>query len=379
MEFPQPDGIAPADTDLGLLQRGRGAGWLRAAAAGPAGVDRLLACVARDPRWDSQVEPRGDYYATLALHLRVPPETLPVAAAADDDWLRLEVLRAMACRGSAAAGSVLAEAGGADDEDEPAPRRRRAPVAADAPISALLAVAGTELRPPYRKEILRRLRTTTDEAEIAALRKASLDVSCPGWPLAMQVLGLRDDPTPLPVAEELLAANQPGGKRAWAFGYVRALSPSRSLPLARGWLGLPDGRGAVAEAVFSKHAEPSDAPALLAALSAATDYFAISDLAKALGRLPLAEPCPLLDRVYVESADSYARARAVDAMAATDPAFGEKWATECLWDCEESARVRGAECAPLTAEVVARLNELADDDCEDSDVREAAHRRLGQG
>jgi hypothetical protein len=335
----------------------------------------LLACVAQDPRWDRQVEPRGDYYARLALHLSVPATALPIAADPDDDWLRLEVLQSMADRGSTPARRLLAEVRGADEEDEPAPRR--ATIAPDAPIQVLLGVSDTELRPPYRKEILRRLRTTSDDSEIAALRKASLDMSAPGWPLAMRVLGLRDDPTPLPVAEAVLAADQPGAKRAWAFRYVRTLSPARSLPLARGWLGLRDGRGAVAERIFAEHAELSDAPALLAALSIADDYYAICDLVKAIGRLPSAGPFALLDQVYVESGYSYARARVVDAMKLTDPAFGEKWATECLWDCEEAARIRGAESAPLTAAVLSRLEELANDVHEDSDVREAAGRRFG--
>jgi hypothetical protein len=373
MDFP-PDGLAPPDTDLGLLQRGRGAGWLRAARS-PAGADLLLACVARDPRWDRQVEPRGDYYAQLALHLSVPPSALPAVADPDDDWLRREVLQGMAARGSAAAGRLLAGIGGVDDElDEPS--RRRDDIAADAPVELLLESAAA-LTGPHHKEILQRLRTTDDESEIAALRKAALDVDSPGWRLAMQVLGRRDDPTAIPVAAAMLEADQPGGKRAWAFRYVRTLSADHSLPLAREWLALPDGRGDVAACVLSLHAELSDAPAILTSLSTANDYYAICDLVKALGRLPEAGPFELMDRVYVESGYSYARGRAVDSMAATDPAFGAKWATECLWDCEESVRAKGAEFAPLTSDVTARLEELAADVHEYASVREAAHRRLG--
>lgn len=374
MDFPA-DGLDPPDTDLGLLQRGRGAGWLHAAESS-SGADLLLACVARDPRWDRQVEPRGDYYAQLALLLSVPPAALPVAADPDDDWLRLEVLQGMASRGSADAERLLADAGGVDDEPAAEPSRRRDDIAADAPVEALLATAAA-LTGPHRKAILHRLRTTEDESEIAALRKASLDVDSPGWRLAIQVLGQRDDPTPIPVAAAMLEADRPGGKRAWSFRYIRTLSAARSLPLARAWLDLPDGRGDVAACVLSLHAELSDAPAILASLSTANDYYAICDLVKALGRLPEAGPFELMNRVYVESGYSYARGRAVDAMASTDPAFSGKWASECLWDCEESIRARGAELAPLTSGVTARLEELAGDVHEYAAVREAARSRLG--
>ncbi|GAB3432283.1 hypothetical protein [Flindersiella endophytica] len=307
MDFP-PDGLAPPDTDLGLLQRGRGAGWLRARAAGSrAGADLLLACVAHDPRWDRQVEPRGDYYAQLALHLSVPPAALPVAADPDDDWLRLQVLQGMASRGSAAAARLLADAGGVDDgEASEAPSRQQNFITADAPVEVLLGTAAS-LMSSHRKAILQRLRTTSDESEIAALRRASLEVDSPGWRLAIQVLAQCDDPTAIPVAAAVLEADQPGGKRAWAFRYIRTLSAGRSLPLARAWLSLPDARGAVAACVL--------------------------------------------------------------------PAFGATWATECLWDCEESVRARAAEFAPLTPDVTTRLTELAEDVHEYPIVCEAAGRR----
>jgi hypothetical protein len=129
--------------------------------------------------------------------------------------------------------------------------------------------------------------------------------------------------------------------------------------------------------VFAEHAELVDAPAVRAALAAADDYCTISSLAEALGRLGEAGPFPELDEIYVHSAYSYARARAVQAMAATDPTFAERRASECLWDCEESVRIQGALSAPLEHAALDRVRDLATDEFDDPDVRAAARSRLG--
>ncbi len=60
--------LDPADTLLGQLQRGRGAGFLRAMREEPAFVhSQLIECVTRDPRCETQIETRSDYYARLIL------------------------------------------------------------------------------------------------------------------------------------------------------------------------------------------------------------------------------------------------------------------------------------------------------------------------
>ncbi|MDT0268778.1 HEAT repeat domain-containing protein [Streptomyces sp. DSM 44915] len=67
---PTETGIAPSGTLLGLLQRGRGDGWLHALAAPRAeAVAALEHCVLHDPRPDWQLERRSLYYARLYLEL----------------------------------------------------------------------------------------------------------------------------------------------------------------------------------------------------------------------------------------------------------------------------------------------------------------------
>lgn len=380
MHFSQIEHAEPADTTVGKLQRGRGAGWLEAAAS-DSGVELLLACLTDEPRWDRQVESRADYYATLALQLSVSVAALPAGASDDDEWIVDEVIEAMARRGWTEASLLRRATPDSEDLNRSEPERadrgqrsaRSAKTLVDAPIEDLL---GAGWGGSFPKAVVHRLRTTRDQAEVDALRRVAQEVEHPGWRLAIHALSRRADLSALDVVERVLAADETGAIRASAFRFVTALPATDSLPLARSWLSHVDGRGAVAASVFAEHAEVVDAPALRSALAAADDYYTMSSLAEALGRLAEAGPFPELDEIYVHSAYSYARARAVQAMAATDSTFAERWAIECLWDCEESVRIQGALFAPMERAVVDRLQELRDDEFEDPDVRQAARSRL---
>ncbi|MBM7519800.1 hypothetical protein [Nocardioides nitrophenolicus] len=382
MHFPQIEHAAPAASPLGMLQRGRGSGWSEAAAS-DSGAELLLACLAHEPRWDRQVESRADYYASLALHLAVPVDALAACANGDDDeWIVDEVIEAMARRGSVEAALLRRATPDAADvnhcEPERADRGTRSPMSSmtsvDASIEDLLGAPWTGAFP---KAVVHRLRTTSDQTEVDALRRVAREVEHPGWRLAVHVLSRRGDISALDVVERVLETDESGPARATAYRFVTALPSAVSLPLARSWLSHTDGRGAVASAVFAKHAEVEDAPAVRAALAVADDYYTMTSLAHALGRLAEVGPFPELDEIYLHSAYSYARARAVQAMATTDSAFAERRAMECLWDCEESVRVQGALLAPMEQAALDRLRQLAADELEDPDVRAAARARLG--
>lgn len=376
VELPQVPGTAAPESELGLLQRGRGSGWLRAADRLD-GQALLLKCLGSDPRWDHQVESRSDYYAMLALRLDLPMAALlPLAMAEDPDeaWIALSTLEAMARRGSVGARDVLSQLR-YDEVDDPhrPPVGPRPQVAADASVDVVLA----GIHPAFPRALVHRFQHTQQSREVDALRAAA--AACPnpwGRRFALRVLGLRGDTTPLEAVETVLASDEVGAGRAAAWHYVSALPPAISLPLVRQWLAKDDGRSRVAAGVLAEHAEASDTSAVRRALSRAVDYYTICDLVTALGQLPDGGPFPELATVYVGSAYSYARMRAVTAMAATDPSFGETWAEECLWDCEDVSREVGARYVPLTARAVERLRELAGDVHEDTAVREAAAARL---
>src|SRR5919202_1510768 len=96
--------IAPADTLLGQLQRGRGRGFVRALREDVSVVrPLLLECVTHDPRWDRQIESRSDYYAALIMHTAMSLDpfdaylhALSGAAAGDPNDLVLNTMCALA-------------------------------------------------------------------------------------------------------------------------------------------------------------------------------------------------------------------------------------------------------------------------------------------
>lgn len=64
----EPKYLADSDTLLGMLERGRGAGYLLAIETIPSTVwPLLIECITNDPRLDRQVEDRADYYSSLIL------------------------------------------------------------------------------------------------------------------------------------------------------------------------------------------------------------------------------------------------------------------------------------------------------------------------
>lgn len=108
--------IAPADTLPGQLQRGRGAGFLRALQEEPETVHPLLfECITGDYRWDGQVESRDDYYARLCIatemsldplreYLRITPD-----GREGDTALVVSTLGRMAALGNGPALAILRE------------------------------------------------------------------------------------------------------------------------------------------------------------------------------------------------------------------------------------------------------------------------------
>src|SRR5688500_14399376 len=70
----------------GMLQRGRGLGWIRAEQHADTGRAVLVGVLSEDPRWDRQVEARSEYYATLTVALRLTARDLVGAVEpADED------------------------------------------------------------------------------------------------------------------------------------------------------------------------------------------------------------------------------------------------------------------------------------------------------
>ena len=371
MRLQQVRGAARPSTVLGLLQRGRGAGWVQVA-RGAAESDVLLEAIRTDMRWAAPVESREDYFATLALHVKLPAAAVAEAAGhSDDEDYAREILAAMAKRGSADAEAELAKLPPDDDGVfDPWVPPEQPP--ADAPIDVVMSSA----RPPYPTAILERLRLTQIDREVANIRQAALDPSdTQQWRLALRVLRDRRDPVLVPQLEHWLTSDNPT-LRIGARWYAEALPAAAALPLARAWLAFDDDRGRMSKRVMRFHAEPADVPVIRAALEVEANYYAAGDLVAALARHPVQGPYPELERVYVTAAYSHTRGEAAAAMAASDPGFGSRYAIECLWDCEPDARIAGIRHTPLTGAWRRRIQELAEDKHEEPSVRDAARERL---
>ena len=111
---------ADPDTLLGLLQRGRGAGYRRSLVQRDEARPLVVHCITRDPRWDRQLEERACFYAALVAELNIDLSLLRAAYAGplgtttvlhangastvvvpddSDAWLALEVFEFVARRG----------------------------------------------------------------------------------------------------------------------------------------------------------------------------------------------------------------------------------------------------------------------------------------
>ena len=72
---------AEPSTLLGLIQRGRGAGFGAALTQPALARDHVVDCIVGDPRWDHQVEQRDWRYAVLVAELGIELARLRAAYA----------------------------------------------------------------------------------------------------------------------------------------------------------------------------------------------------------------------------------------------------------------------------------------------------------
>jgi hypothetical protein len=80
-----PPDLAPPQSPEGQLQRGHGA-VARKILVGdvPDARDMVLGCIRADPRWDSQLDARADYYAVMSQTLGVALDEIAAVIAADE-------------------------------------------------------------------------------------------------------------------------------------------------------------------------------------------------------------------------------------------------------------------------------------------------------
>jgi hypothetical protein len=408
---------------LGLLQRGRGAGYRQAILAPQKAVDRVVECVADDPRWDHQVEDRGWFYAGLVAELGVDLARLraafdqpPHEGGDDAAWIALSVFELSARRGIPGAmnelrrylrsgrdaelalehilpAATLSESGLLEEilefadatqlresmwavEDlnvSPWPEWRRASSVVDAAVATVL-----EWRRTPRAAPADWARGRNEQLRSVLVQKGS--EASPGTPLAsLTALADGQDNALLGVAATLL--NDPSLRgivhvatrhTLWNLTSPSALTWARSMAsedTEGGWAALQ---------LFARLAEPGDLPKLRQLLERAValgddGIRAQCSVVEALGRLRDGESVAVIESLFETTVYSYLRSRCAEALSVTASDFRSRLAIECLWDCEPAARLLAVQTAARGSPTVdIRLAQMANDVTEDEACRRSA-------
>ncbi|MDZ7734576.1 MAG: hypothetical protein U5R31_17165 [Acidimicrobiia bacterium] len=264
---------------------------------------------------------------------------------------------------------------GVDEERSTRTSARPTKPSMGAPIEEVL---GFDWGPVPPKALIHRLVNEATSEEVEAIRSAALLPWERRGRLPFLILGRRNDPSGLSIAEEVFSTNTKGAERASSLRYICDLGAETTLPIARRWLGSSDERSGVAARLMALHSEARDVDSIRISLSEAWEnrwMYPLCDLMDALARHRESGPFPELRQVFEEVGYSYARSRAATALAAVDPEFPDTFAVECSRDCESETWRIGAQNA-LPTSVWDRLTEMASDPCESTDVVAAASERL---
>lgn len=392
---------APAGSLIGLVQRGRGLG-ARMAAEDPAAAAELVhGCIRWDWRWDS-VDQRALYLARLVRDLELPlgPVVEGLGAGEESSERAARVLGLLALDGSGEAREVLrvyVEEGEHwvavleemasrwpvewwDDLEDTARERLgdrdRAELWAD-PWNRWGLAGPRPVRGPRGPKPLAEvdnaglLELLADPGESEERRTVALDVLDDRGP----------EPGVIPLVPSLGKAD--GKYMLWPLiGVVDKLG-ALALPAAREWAAATDPKWLRLRglSVLAEYGEVEDIPVLVADLErdwVKRRWCGPKRTADGLARFgaEARDAVSLLRRFWLWTPHSYERVSYLEALGEIDPTRLESVYVECLWDCEEDARLLGARYAPDQPEVRGRLAYLRDDPMEEETVRAAALERL---
>jgi hypothetical protein len=406
--------IAPVETLMGKLQRGRGSGYLDALADdASAARAAVIECVIKDPRWDSQVEARSTYYANLMIALDSGPDSLEAHLFGDDDYvdedehrtgLTLHVLGDLARRGRQEAIPILrryvstgwnwrwaleelvhldftdATHGLSDaiasrfTNDSDLLEAMREAGLAPGPWSAsnprvgraLDAIAADQAR-------WKRAEFPPIESMIAALNGSEAERHA-----ALVNLGTLRSPLVVEAAEAAIRTGSAELRRVARRALFRTTAPGM-VERARSWATENNELSEVALKVLAHYGTSTDLPLIRRQLAEgwARDYlYQACTAVEGLGRLADVASADPIESIYLETTYSYLRRRAAQALAVIWPQFDETLAVESLWDCEDETRAVGCAHASWSqAAVRYRIRELASDRMEDQVVVSAATAR----
>ncbi|KJS63563.1 hypothetical protein VM95_01420 [Streptomyces rubellomurinus] len=385
---------APANTLLGLLQRGRGQGALIASEDPAAATELVHACIRYEWAWEPMLDQRARYHARLVRDLKLEIGPIAELLSADAHAFRraLDVLALLAGADADAREALrayvrdgerwitvlerMAEDWPVEWWDDLADTARRRIVDGGRPNAWGRCWERWGIPVPPRDPLPARarlpelpnddlLRLLADPAEPDERKSDALDqLSCRA-----------PDPRILPLVPTLGAAH------GALTGVVLGLD-ALALPAAREWVTSTDPWPAkLAHVVLARFGDTRDVPALLDALERAwanRTWSGPGYLAAALARSgpAAADAASLLRRFWLHTPHSRDRAAYLEALAAIGAAGLPEAYQESLWDCEANARLLGVERAPDRPYALRRIADLRDDPMEEPEVRRAAEVRL---
>jgi hypothetical protein len=448
---------ADPNTLLGQLQRGRGEGYRHALAIPRHKAwEYLLDCICNDPRLDSQVENRAEYYARLTIETGLDLNPLVQYVKEyddkDQDWntsLAVETIGELVKRDYKDSAARLCDyvrwgqgwewilefliAGKDSNQHAKVASIIEERFPGDVELENALAWFDFNLEPwatlarhsarvGRLKDSPRKISGTgsesalpADVASLSADRLLELANKTNYWKLAKMIrkvvkpsdldllvksvsleipfvanvalagLAQLAPPTIFEWLEDFWSSNpdMPGFVRRRAGEVMVSLPPELTMPLARERLHHQEWHERwLAEDLFEAHAAPEDIPVLCDAIRESLlddekNCYRLCNLVDAFLNFPGMGSITELSDVFAQFRYSYGRARAAEAINVTAPdSFREKFALECLWDCEARTRRLASETVPWEQTGVAdRFGQLAADQWEDEDVRaEAKHR-----
>ncbi|MFE9635520.1 hypothetical protein [Streptomyces sp. NPDC006463] len=386
------------DSLLGLLQRGRGLGAVRARQDPAAAAPLVYDVIRRDWRWDG-VDDRGLFHARLLRDLGLSPAPVVAQLAGDEDacmraidvlellalggcdeareglrahvregahWIR--VLESVADRWPVAWWEDLEEAARyriRAEEDLPWPCEPWIRFGVETRVFPALPAEALDER--SGEELLALLADTRsgDGTKSGALRELARRAPDEALIPLVPSLGTSDGRRSLPaltrVVEGLGALAVPAARR-WAQD-------------EREWLAR------LGADVLADHLGPEVIPELVSELRdqwRERAWCGPDSTAKRLARFgpDAAEAVPVLRRFWLHTPHSWERPVYLEALAAIDRGGLDYAHTESLWDCEEQARLLGIAEAPDHPETLDRIVMLRDDPMEEAEVRAAAGARF---
>lgn len=285
------------------------------------------------------------------------------------------------CQKNPSLAELFAELEIAYDQAPPPPEKMTETDVKKLSLKEMFALVDESTRARFRRFLPEKV--LVDDEEFL-LQHVSSDNRCRTM-LAFRGLGKIGTPKAFEAVKSYIetAKNADRSVRRYAYLAIEAMPADLTLETARIWfrsgqchLHIPAG------GILEQHAILDDVPMLIEALQTPEtircEDFRLSSVLEALALFDGIGPIPELEMVFCEVAHCYQRHRAAVAMEITAPVhFQHHYAFECLWDCHAETRELGCDTVSLIIPgALERLKELANDENEYDNVREAAQERL---